>query len=210
MDKDSRNVLARMSATEVRIIANKKGKSKLWKYFGFLATGSRDIETCDKKKPFFRLCIVMLPYSGNTTNFSTHLEHHHPAEYSSLLKESGKTSGSSSSTQVTLPTTLYTHLQPLPKTSSHHKELVNAVGCFISKDLSLLAVEGVGFRSLMEITEPHFSVPSRKYIIQTVIPSLYLQEIKRVETTLAQAEYCSFATDLWTAKYHNHSYISIS
>ena len=33
-------------------------------------------------------------YSGNTTNFATHLEHHHPAEYSSFLKESGRTSAS--------------------------------------------------------------------------------------------------------------------
>ena len=153
----------------------------------------------------------MSPYSGNATNFSTHLEHHHPAEYSSFLKESGRTSGSSSSTQVTLPTTLHTHSQPLPKTSSHHKELVNAVGRFISKDLlPLSAVEEVGFRSLLEITEPCFTVPSRKYIIQMVIPSLYLRERKKVETALAQAEYCSFATDLWTVKYQNHSYISIS
>ena len=43
-----------------------------------------------------------------------------------------------------------------------------------------------------------------------VIPSLYLQERKRLETTLAQVEYCSFTTDLWTAKYQNRSYISIS
>ena len=39
MDKDS---LAGTSATEVRIVANKKEKSKLWKYLGFLATGSED------------------------------------------------------------------------------------------------------------------------------------------------------------------------
>ena len=54
----------------------------------------------------------------------------------------------------------------------------------------------------METTEPRFTVPSRKYFSQTVIPSL--------EITLAQVEYCSFTTDLWTAKYQNHSYISIS
>ena len=92
MDKDS---LARTSAT---IIANKKGKSKLWKYFGFLATGSGDSEMCDKKKAVCRLCMVVSPYSGNTTNFATHLEHHHLVEYSSFLKESGRTGGSSSST----------------------------------------------------------------------------------------------------------------
>ena len=82
--KDSRNeaLALQTSATEIRIIANKNGHSKLWKYFGFLATVSGDSETFDKKKAVCRLCKVVLPYSGNTTNFATHLEHHHPAEYS--------------------------------------------------------------------------------------------------------------------------------
>ena len=61
MDKD---LLARTSAIEVRIIPNKKGKSKLWKYFGFLVTGSGDSVTCDKKKAVCRLCMVVSPYSG--------------------------------------------------------------------------------------------------------------------------------------------------
>ena len=216
--KDSRNeaLALQTSVTEIRIIANKNGHSKLWKYFGFLATGSGDGETFDKKKAVCRLCKVVSPYSGNTTNFATHLEHHHPAEYSAFLEESGRRTsarsagGSSSSTQVTLQAT-FTRSQPLPKTSSRHKELVNAVGRFISKDLlPLSAVEGVGFRSLMELTKPRFAVPSRKYFSQTVIPSLYLQERKKVETSLVQAEYCSFTTDLWTAKYQNRSYISVS
>ena len=88
--KDSRNeVLAlQTSATEIRIIANKNGHSKLWKYFCFLATGSGDGETFDKKA-VCRLCKVVSPYSGNTTNFATHLEHHHPVEYSAFLEESG-------------------------------------------------------------------------------------------------------------------------
>ena len=168
-DKDSRNeaLVLQASATEVRIIANRKGHSKLWNYLGLLATGSGDCETFDKKKVVCRLCKVVSPYSGNTTNFASHLEHHHPVEYSAFLEESGRRTsasasasagGSSSSTQATFQATL-THSQPLPKTSSHHKELVNAVGCFISKDLLLLsAVEGVGFHSLMELIEPRFTI----------------------------------------------------
>ena len=31
----------------------------------------------------------------------------------------------------------------------------------------------------------------------------------KIKTSLRQAEYCSFTTDLWTAKYQNHSYISL-
>ena len=68
MDKDSRNealALAQTSATEVRTIANKKGHSKLWKYFGFLATRSGDSETFDKKKAGCRLCKVVSPWEHN-------------------------------------------------------------------------------------------------------------------------------------------------
>ena len=165
-DKDSRNeaLVLQASATEVRIIANRKGHSII---FGLLATGSGDCETFDEKKVVCHLRKVVSPYYGNTTNFASHLEHHHPAEYSAFLEESGRRTsasasasagGSSSSTQATFQATL-THSQPLPKTSSHHKELVNAVGCFISKDLLLLsAVEGVGFHSLMELIEPRFTI----------------------------------------------------
>ena len=73
---------------------------------------------CDKKKVVCRLRKVVSSYSGNTTNFATHVEeHHHSAEYSFFLKESGRTSGSSSSTQATLAATC-THSQTLPKTST--------------------------------------------------------------------------------------------
>ena len=107
-------------------------------------------------------------YSGNTTNFAAHLKHHHPAEYPAFLKESGRktsasasASGSSSSMRATLQADL-TRLQPGPKTSSHHKELVNAVArsFHYQGSPSLISVEGIGFHSFMEITQPCFAVPS--------------------------------------------------
>ena len=107
-------------------------------------------------------------YSGNTTNFAAHLEHHHPAEYPAFLKESGRktsasasASGSSSSMRATLQADL-TRFHPSPKTSSRHKELVNAVARSIhyQGSPSLISVEGIGFHSLTEITQPCFAVPS--------------------------------------------------
>jgi len=73
-DKDSRNeaLVLQASATEVRIIANRKGHSII---FGLLATGSGDSETLDKKKAVCRLCKVVSPYSGNTTNFAIGIAH---------------------------------------------------------------------------------------------------------------------------------------
>ena len=131
-------------------------------------TWTGDSETFDKKKANCRLCKVMWQslYSGNTTNFAAHLEHHHPAEYPAFLKESGRktsasASGSSSSMWATLQADL-TRFHPSPKTSSHHKKLVNAVAWSIhyQGSPSLISVEEIGFRSLMEITQPCFAVPS--------------------------------------------------
>ena len=85
--KDSRNkaLALQTSATEVRILANKNGHSKLWKCFSFVATGSGDSETFDKKKAVCRLCKVVSPYSGNTTNFAIGIAH--PLLLSVTLKE---------------------------------------------------------------------------------------------------------------------------
>ena len=64
--------------------------------FGFSGTRYGDSETFDKKKAAVCcLCKVVSPHSVNTTNFATHLEHHHPVEYSSFPK-SGRTSDSDS------------------------------------------------------------------------------------------------------------------
>jgi len=61
--KESRNEAPALqtSTTEVKIIANRNGHSKLWKYFGFLATGSGDSETFDKKEVVCRLWKVVSP-----------------------------------------------------------------------------------------------------------------------------------------------------
>jgi len=126
----------------------------------------------DKKQANCCLCKVKWQslYSGNTTNFVTHLEHHHPAEYPAFLKESGRktsasasasASASSSSMRATLQANL-TRLQPGPKTSSRHKELVNAVAWSFhyQGSPSLISIEGIGFHSLTDITQPCFAVPS--------------------------------------------------
>ena len=62
----------------------------------------------------------------------------------------------------------------------------------------------------MKLAVPRFAILSKKHFLQSIIPSLYLQLRTRIKTSLRQAEYCSFTTDLWTAKYQNHSYISLT
>ena len=52
-----------------------KKKSDVWTYFGFESDSKR---TTDKTKIVCHLCIVTVPYNGNTTNMLVHLTMHHP------------------------------------------------------------------------------------------------------------------------------------
>ena len=112
--------------------------------------------------------------------------------------------------QVSLEATI-TQWQPLSRSSNCYKELVNSICIIIAKDMHPLSVvESDGFKSLMKLAVPRFAITSRKHFSQSVIPCLYLQFRTRIETILRQAEYCSFMTDLWAAKYKNCSYIGLT
>ena len=49
-------------------------------------------------------------------------------------------------------------------------------------------VKKPGFRSMMKKLDPRYEVPSRKYIIKTVLPSLYAETCERVTKELQEAE----------------------
>ena len=60
------------------IVCHPKGKSKVWKYFGFVVDAQGKV--LNDKKVCCRLCKHKLGYSGNTTNLFYHLEKEHPDE----------------------------------------------------------------------------------------------------------------------------------
>ena len=74
-DKDSRNeaLVLQTSAIKVRITANRKGHSKLGKYFGFLATGSGDsgLETarCLTRRKLFVVSIRSCHHTLGNSNY---------------------------------------------------------------------------------------------------------------------------------------------
>ena len=74
------------TVSSVRIEKNKRGYSESWDYFDFLVDSD--------KKVACNICKVVSPYAGNTTNLATHLEQHHPSEFSIYLKDSGKSTNS--------------------------------------------------------------------------------------------------------------------
>ena len=59
------------------LLSQTKGKSKVWKYFGFHTDGSEIIN----KKLTCCLCSTAITYSGNTTNQMYHLQKEHMQQY---------------------------------------------------------------------------------------------------------------------------------
>ena len=54
------------ASDSVNIVCHPKGKSKVWKHFGFVANEKGKI--ANDKKVICRLCEHQLAYSGNTNN----------------------------------------------------------------------------------------------------------------------------------------------
>ena len=53
-------------------------KSDVWTQFGFPVYENDSKRTTDRAKTVCPLCIVTVPYNGNTTNMHVHLTRHHP------------------------------------------------------------------------------------------------------------------------------------
>ena len=62
----------------------------------------------------------------------------------------------------------------------------------------------------MKVAEPHFTIPSRTYFLQTVLPAHYVDVKKKVEALLSTTQYCLITTDIWTAKYQTQGYLSLT
>ena len=76
------------------LLSHPKGKSKVWKYFGFRTDGS---EIIDKKKLICRLCSAVITYSGNTTNQMYHLQKEHMQQYREMKEHEESTTSKEAS-----------------------------------------------------------------------------------------------------------------
>ena len=57
----------------------------------------------------------------------------------------------------------------------------------------------VGFTRLLRELEPRYSIPSRRYITETVLPKVYEEVRSAVKKQVDEASFLSFTTDGWTS-----------
>ena len=71
-------------------------------------------------------------------------------------------------------------------------------------------VEDIGFRQLMQQLEPCYSVPSRNYITEVVIPRIVVGLTNEVQKLLKEVVWFSFTTDVWSTDVSSDSLLSLT
>ena len=61
-------------------------------------------------------------------------------------------------------------------------------------------VEDRGFRELMNAADPMYTLPSRRTVMRTLIPSLYGEKMTEVKEKLQAADNITLTTDIWTSR----------
>ena len=72
----------------------------------------------------------------------------------------------------------------------------------------LSVVSDVGFVRLLKSLESRYSIHSRKYFTDTVLPKIY--EGVKVVKEVDKADWLSFTTDIWSTDISNESLLSLT
>ena len=95
--------------------------------------------------------------------------------------------------------------------SQRVQELNDPVARFLAQNMQpFYTVDKPGFKQMVRMLDPKYSLPSQKYCSDTEIPRLY-SELKEgiVKPAVQSADYFTAATDLWTSS-AKHSYLSFT
>jgi len=182
-------------------VKKKGSKSVVWNYFGLLANENGVVLQEREDEPVCRTCKKSVrAKSGNTSNLLAHLRDHHADLYSEAAKGVHSLGRGESSKQPSLRETLERSMQY----SSHSSEAITlnrAVAYFLTKDMQpVYTVEKSGFKLLVSKLNPRYNLPSRKHFTEVEIPKLYVEVRDTVvKPKLAEVEFFSATTDLWTS-----------
>jgi hypothetical protein len=87
----------------------------------------------------------------------------------------------------------------------------NAIGRMIAIDIQpIQLVENTGFVELVQLLEPRYQIPSRKYITERVLPDLFEQVKIKILKQMEDIQGVSFTVDHWTSNHTTQSYMSLT
>lgn len=71
-------------------------------------------------------------------------------------------------------------------------------------------VDDSGFVNLVQCLEPRYTIPSRRYFTENVLPIIHDRLLSGVKDELAGAKFISFTSDIWSTEVSNDSLISVT
>ena len=188
-------------ADDFEIVPYRKSKSPVWANFGFVKYPGKAVSTTHYA---CKICREVFPYSGNTTNLHSHIARKHPE-----MNES-PTSSPKIGRSKPVETFKQTSLLSLPINSTRSKVITNSIARFMVKNLRPYSVvENEGFRHLVKVLEPRYTMPSRSHFSESVIPKLYEEAKKNLLEKLKDTVFVALTTDGWTSR-ATESYVTIT
>uniref|UniRef100_A0A8C5PW74 BED-type domain-containing protein n=1 Tax=Leptobrachium leishanense TaxID=445787 RepID=A0A8C5PW74_9ANUR len=179
--------------------------SAVWKYFKICEDNPRMAEC--------KLCSAKISRGGvkvsayNTSNLIKHLKLKHKSEYGEFA------AGSSSTQQPTLQETL-ARRQKLARDNPRAIKITEVLTQFIVlDDQPLSVVDNLGFRRLLNLLEPKYEIPSRRYVTDVILPQIHDTVKKHIKTMLQDdidIKWFSFTTDIWSSSVSPVSLISLT
>ncbi|XP_022165682.1 zinc finger BED domain-containing protein 1-like [Myzus persicae] len=90
--------------------------------------------------------------------------------------------------------------------TAFHKAIVK----MIAEDLQPLSiVENAGFRSMIELLDSRYEIPSRRALGRTIIPNIFSSVQNKVQVLLDKAVDVAITTDVWTSL-NTDSYLTLT
>ena len=96
------------------------------------------------------------------------------------------------------------------KNDPRQKAITDAVIKMIIRDVQpAYIVEREGFRELLNVLEPWYTVVSRKHIQQSLLPSYHSKVAEAIKNTLSNVDTCSLTLDIWSSR-RMHAYLGVT
>ncbi|XP_053571558.1 uncharacterized protein LOC128661312 [Bombina bombina] len=193
-----------LSVAFISVHRNTSRMSAVWKYFKINEENPR-MADC-------KLCSSKLSRGGakvssyNTSNLIKHLKLKHKSEHGEFA-----TLASSSTHQPTLQQTL-ARREKLSRDNPRAVKITEALTqLIILDDQPLSIVDNMGFCRFINVLEPKYDIPSRRYIADVILPQIH-NTVKKHITIMLQEKIkaISFTTDIWSSSVSPLSLISLT
>ena len=117
----------------------------------------------------------------------------------------------SSTTQLSIQQT-FSRNTPLQKGSVKAKAITSAIGMMVAIDLRPYSVvENEGFRELMRVLEPRYSIVSRRELTNVVVPEIYDDLEGKIKKSIQSSKSgINFTTDMWKCEGQNREYMTVT